>query len=362
MAKGFDITTLGRRKVTEKLSYPYYRLRLAIAAFTSLVVIGTCGFHLIEHWPLLDSVFMTVITLAAVGFGEVHKLDAAGKIFTILLIVFGVGVAAWAVFTTVEVFVSEQGIRDLERRRMKRMVGMMKNHFIVCGYGRIGSSIVKGYLRNGVPFVVVENDADRLEYLRADGVPYIEGDFTSDEVLERAGLFRAKGLIAVTPTDAVNTFIVLSARGMRSDLMIVVRADASAAIPKLYRAGANKVVSPHALGGWWMAATAINPAATDFMEGLSLSDHRKASLFEFIAGDALDGKLFGALDFKGKTGALVVAIRRGEEFTPNPADGFQLSAGDALIVMGNPTQLRRMAPLCDPDSPMIIDLPFELVE
>lgn len=341
------------------LAYPSFRLRLAIFAFTALVLIGTAGYHGIEHWSALDSLFMTIITLSGVGFGEVHRLDVAGKIFTIWLIIIGVGVAAWAVVTIVEVFTSEQGIRDMERRRMRRMINLMNNHYIVCGYGRIGQAIAKGYLRNDVPFVVVDSDQDKLEVARSEGVPYFEGDATSDTVLEQAGIYKARGLIAVTPTDAINTFIVLTARGMRSDLMIVVRADSSDAIPKLYRAGANKVVSPHTLGGWWMAATAVNPAATDFMEGLSLSDHKRTALFEFVAGKSLHDKPFGYFGFKEKSGALVVALRRGQEFIANPDDTLLLQAGDALIVLGSPSQLRKFAPLCDPDSPMKIVLPFE---
>ncbi|MDR3707933.1 MAG: NAD-binding protein [Capsulimonadaceae bacterium] len=362
MSQSFEFRGFGPRRLTDKLSFPLFRLRLAVSAFTSLLVIGTCGYHLIERWSFLDSVFMTVITLAAVGFGEVHRLDDNGKIFTIFLIMFGVGIAAWALFTMVEVFVSEAGIRDLERRRMRRLISSMKNHYIVCGYGRIGRSIVKGYVRNNVPHVVVESDPERVEAARADSVPYIEGDATSDEVLELAGIASATGLIAVTPNDALNTFVVLTARGLREDLMIVVRADSQAAIPKLYRAGANKVVSHHALGGWWMAVTAINPAVTDFMEGLSLADQRINSMFEFVASEALNGVPFGSLEFKSKTGALVLAIRRGGEFIANPQDTFPLVTGDALIVLGSPAQLRKMAPLCNPGAPMTIKLPFELFE
>ena len=277
-----------------------------------------------------------------------------------VLIIFGVGVVAWGLSTTIEVLTSEHGIRDMERRRLRRIIKTMDKHFIVCGYGRIGQSIVKGLRRNGVPHVVIEMEGGRLDLLRADGVPFIEGDAAYDHTLEEAGISRARALIAVTPTDAINTFIVLSARGLRSDLMIVVRADAPENIAKLYRAGAPKVVSPHSLGGWWMAATAVNPAATDFMEGLSLADHTKISLYEFAVSSELDGKVFGSFHFKAVTGALVVAVRRGGEFNANPPNTLVLHTGDALMALGSPEQLKKLAVMCNPKSPVKIDLAFEL--
>ncbi|HEY3328474.1 MAG TPA: NAD-binding protein [Capsulimonadaceae bacterium] len=360
MRRGSWLQIVDKPRFVEKLSLPYFRLRIAISLFTGLMLTGMFGYHLIEHWTLLESLFMTVITLSSVGFGEVHPLSHEGEVFTIFLIVFGVGVVAWGLSTTIEVLTSEHGIHDMERRRLRRIVKAMNHHFIVCGYGRIGQSIVKGLKRNNVPLVVVECEAERLEMLRTDGIPFIEGDASSDQTLELAGIGRARALIAVTPTDAVNTFIVLSARGLNSTLMIVVRADAPENIAKLYRAGATKVVSPHSLGGWWMAATAVNPAATDFMEGLSLADHSKISLYEFNVADELTGKAFGSFHFKTNTGALVVAVRRGGEFHANPPNTLILFKGDALMALGSPEQLKRLAQVCNPKNPVKIDLAFEL--
>jgi len=360
MRRGSWLNIVDKPRVAEKLALPWFRLRIAIALFSVLMFTGIMGYHLIEGWSMLDSLYMTVITLSSVGYGEVHPLDRSGKIFSIGLIVFGVGVVAWGLSTTIEVLTSEHGIRDMERRRLRRVVNAMNKHFIVVGYGRIGQSIVKGLRRNNVPLVVIEMESERLEKLRADGVPFIEGDASYDQTLELAGIARARALIAVTPTDAVNTFIVLSARGLRSDLMIVVRADAPENIAKLYRAGATKVVSPHSLGGWWMAATAVNPAATDFMEGLSLADHTKISLYEFKVADELTGKPFGSFHFKTNTGALVVAVRRGDDFKANPSNTLILFKGDALMALGSPDQLKKLAEVCNPKNPVKIDLAFEL--
>jgi voltage-gated potassium channel len=346
--------------IGKQLTLPLFRLKLAVTIFFFLIVIGTCGYHLVEHWGFLDSLFMAVITLAAVGFGEIHRLDSSGEIFTIFLILFGVGVMGWAFFTMFEVLSSETGLRDLEHHRTRRMVKKMKNHYIVCGYGRIGSAIVRGYQRYGAPYVVIEHDSSRLEYLRNEGIPHLEGDPSSDEMLIEAGIDRAKALISVYPTDAANTFIVLSARGLNPSLMIVSRADFPAAVAKLYRAGANKVVSHHALGGWWMAAAAVNPATTDFMEGISLADRHKTMMYEFSVGGALDGVTFKEAQFREITGALIVSVRRDNEFQANPSDDFLLRKGDALIAIGAPKQLVSLGAICDPESPVLTDLPYDL--
>jgi voltage-gated potassium channel len=330
---------------------PFYRMRLAIGLYIAIMAIGSIGYRAIEHWSILDSVFMTVITLSGVGFGEIHDLDYNGKIFTILLIVFGVSTAAWALVTTFEVLGSEQGIRDIERRRIRRMVNHMKDHFIICGYGRIGRSMIEGYQRSNFPFVVIELSDDRVAELRAAGVPYILGDASNDDILQEAGISRAKALIAVTPNDAVNTYIIMSAKWLNPDLMVVVRAINPDSVGKLYRAGATKVISPHIIGGWWMALTAINPATTDFIEGLRMSDSTEVSLYEFVASETIEGKTFAEMNFKRGTGALVVAIKRTGEFIPNPPDRLRMKAGDAVIAMGSVEQLRKVAAVVNPENP-----------
>ena len=335
----------------QMVSNPYYRMRLAMCLYVAIVAIGTFGYRDIEHWSFLDSIFMTVITLSGVGFGEIHNLDKRGEVFTILLIVFGVSTAAWALVTTFEVLGSEHGIRDLERRRIRRMVKHMKDHFIVCGYGRIGRSMIEGYQRNNFPFVVIELSAERVEELRSTGVPYIQGDASNDEVLQEAGIERAKALIAVTPNDAVNTYIIMSAKWLNPNLMVVVRAINPDSVGKLYRAGATKVISPHIIGGWWMALTAINPATTDFIDGLRMSDSADVSLFEFIASEHVEGKTFAEMNFKRGTGALVIAIKRPGEFIPNPSDRLRMKTGDAIIAMGSVEQLRKVAVAVNPTNP-----------
>lgn len=335
---------------------PLLRLRLALLLGFFILTGGTAGYMGIEHYGFLDALFMTVITLGSVGYGEVKPLDAAGTVFTIVLILFGLGTAAWLFSTIIETFVSEQTLLLLSKKRMTRQVNALKDHYIVCGYGRIGQQIASGYMHDKVDFVVIEQEPGRLEMLREANMPHVEGDAADDETLKRAGIARAAALIAVTPTDAVNTFIVLSARGLRPDLYIVARADTLQNEAKLLRAGASKVVSPHILGGRWMAITAINPAVTDFITAMTEADHAEFRLREVTVADHsfCAGGTFGAAGFKERTGALVVALRAGGEggvFVPNPPDDRKLTPGDILIAIGSPAQLLSLARLLDPSPP-----------
>lgn len=337
---------------------PLLRLRLALLAGGFIVTGGTAGYMGIEHYSFLDALFMTVITLGSVGYGEVKPLDTGGTVFTIVLILFGLGTAAWLFTTIIETFVSEQTLLLLSKRRMTRQVNALKNHYIVCGYGRIGQQIAQGYTHDKVDFVVIEQEPSRVEMLREADVPHVDGDAADDEVLKQAGIDRAAALIAVTPTDAINTFIVLSARGLRPDLYIVARADTLQNEAKLLRAGASKVVSPHILGGRWMAITAINPAVTDFITAMTEADQSKFLLREVTVTEraACAGMTFGAAQLKPQSGALVVALRAGGEggiFVPNPPDDRRLASGDILIAIGSPAQLQGLAALLDPAAPLL---------
>jgi len=341
------------------LRNPLLRLRLAVIAGLVLLAGGTAGYMELEHYDPLDALFMTVITLSSVGYGEPKPLDVAGEVFTIALILFGLGTAAWLFTTVIEAFVSEQTLLLISRKRMGRRVNALKDHYIVCGYGRIGQQIAQGYRQNKVPYVIIEQEPSRLEMMRETDTPHVEGDAADDEVLKSAGIDRAAALIAVTPTDAINTFIVLSARGLRRDLYIVARADTLQNEAKLLRAGASKVVSPHILGGRWMAITAINPAVTDFITAMTDADQTEFLLSEFTVTDdsACAGMTFADARLKEKTGALVVALRSGgtvRVFVPNPPDDRRLSPGDTLIAIGSPNQLTQLARLLNPSHPQAL--------
>lgn len=345
-----------RPPLQELMRNPFVRLRLALLLGLLLLVVGTAGYMIVEHDRPLDAIYMTVITLSTVGYGTVGGFNDAGKVFSIFLILGGIGTTAWVFATVIEVLVSEQTLRILEKRRMDRRVDALSGHYIICGYGRIGQQIAQMYTQERVPFVVLEQEESRVAMLREADITHVEGDAADDEALKRAGIDRARALIAVTPTDAVNTFIVLSARGLRPDLSIIARADRVQNEAKLYRAGASKVVSPHNLGGRWMGVTALNPAVTEFIEAMTEMDHTNFVLHEFTveAQSVFAGQRFDEAALKPKTGALIVAIRQGankHRFAPNPADDLRLSEGDILIAIGSLAQLNALARLVRPSQP-----------
>jgi voltage-gated potassium channel len=240
---------------------------------------------------------------------------------------------------------------------MDKLIDRLKGHFIVCGYGRIGRQIANQYVQNRIPFVVVDMEHERIEQMRADGVPYLEGDASVDDVLIKAGIDRAAGLIAVTPTDAVNTFIVLTARGVRSDLFIVARADYPHNVEKLYRAGASKVIAHHVLGGRWIGVTAVNPAVTDFITAMTELDRTHIQLREIAVdpSSGLAGQTYAAGRLRERTGVLIVAIRcEGDppQFIVNPSDDYIFQPFDILVAIGSPKQLSTLAQIADPDHPL----------
>lgn len=329
---------------------PLLRLRLALLFGIFLLGIGTLGYIMIEGMSPLDALFMTVITLSSVGYGEVQPLDVAGQIFTIGLIIVGIGTATWLFTIVIEALVSEQTRRVLGQKRMNRVIDSLNKHYIVCGYGRIGHEISLGYTQTKIPHLVIERDPERIAELREANIPCVEGDAADDAVLIQAGIHRAAALIAVTQTDAINTFIVLSARGLRQDLFIVARADAPQNERKLLRAGASKVISPYVLGGRWMAVTAINPAVTDFVAAITQADPAVFGVREVqvSAASAFAGQTFGEAQFKQKTGAQVVAMRPASQttgFFPNPPYERQIVAGDVLVALGSPVQLAQLSAL-----------------
>jgi voltage-gated potassium channel len=317
----------------------------AVALLAAVVLAGTVGYMVIEGWGAWDAFYMAVITITTVGYREVHDLSFAGQAWTVLLLFSGVGAALY-VFTLLASVVVEGGLpKRLQKRRQARMISSIKDHFIVCGYGRIGSIIAGQLKQQNVPFVVVERDPVRLQAAMTDGMLAVQADASHEDVLKRVGIDTARGLIAAVGTDAENVYTVLSARVLRPDLFIVGRAEGDDATRKLMRAGANRVVSPYQIGAVQMAQTAIRPAVVDFITLATSSDNLELAMEEITvqAGSLLVERSLLDANLRQRFGVIVVAIQREDrhmDFNPEPDTAIR--AGDKLVVLGRPHSLRRL--------------------
>jgi voltage-gated potassium channel len=320
-------------------------LGLAIAFFVLVVVAGTVGYEVIEGWGPWDALYMTVTTVTTVGYREVHPLSRGGQIFTVLLIVGGVGSVLYT-FTLAAATIVEGGLQHrFEDRRRMRMIEDLHDHFILCGSGRIGSTIAAELRREGVPFVVVDRDPDRLANVLARGDLGVEADASREEVLKQVGIDRARGLIAAVGTDAENVYTVLTARVLKPDLFIVARAETEDAGRKLMRAGANRVVSPYEIGAMQMAQTALRPAVVDFVSLATSSENRELAMEQIAIGPsaAFANQSLVEANLRQRYGVIVVGIRRADgrmEFNP-PPDAV-MHVGDQLVVLGKTSSLKEM--------------------
>ncbi len=323
-------------------------LQLALAAVFCLVAVGTAGFRLIEGWSFLDSLYMTVITLSTVGFTEVHPLSPVGKLFTVLLIVFGVGIALWAATNLVQLALSQDTRTALRRRRMRAEISKMRGHFIVCGYGRIGREVCDSFHRRHVPHVVADTDPANVDELEELGVPFIHGDASDDGVLQALGIERAKGLIAAAGTDADNTFIVLSARALRPDIIIVARSTTPAAEKKLLAAGANRVMSPYVFGARRIAAAATQPNVVEFLDVAMQGGEVSLALEEVLVSEEspIVGKTLADSEIRQRSGVVLVAIKCVDcTLISNPTPDTVIHAGDILIAVGAVPELEKLVAL-----------------
>jgi len=316
---------------------------LAAALFVAVCAYGTAGYALIEGWSAWDAFYMTAITITTVGYREVHPLSRAGEVFTSSVLLAGVGTFFYT-FTLLATLVVDGGLHArLARRRRQRMLDDLTDHFIVCGYGRIGAIIVEELRRQHVPYVVIERDRDRVMAVMEAGGLAVEADASSEEVLTRLGIARARGFIAAVGTDAENVYAVLTARVLRPDLYIVGRAETEDAERKLLRAGANRVVSPYRIGARELAQTALRPAVVDFFQLATRAGNLELAIEQVAigGGSPLAGRSIIDVNVRQRYGLIVVGIQRTSgrmEFNP-PGDAV-MHAGDQLVVLGRADGLR----------------------
>lgn len=317
---------------------PFRGVRIGLGALGLVLVAGTAG-YLLFGFGLLDAVYQTVITITTVGFNSPHPLDAGSKIFTIILILVGVGTALYT-FTAVLELLIEGHMRNLVRRRkMDRDIARMHGHVIVCGWGRVGREVARFLANAGRDVVVLDRDAERLSE-----VPYatVQGDVTDDETLHRAGIDRAATLVAALDTDADNLYVTVAGKSLRPELRIIARARSESSEPKLVRAGADRVVNPQQLGGDRMAAFVVQPHVVDFVDVVMHDGTLEFRLEELTVptSSRLAGTTLRSAHLRDRTGALVLAIRRpGGAFVTNPSPEDVVEAGDVLISVGTAEQL-----------------------
>jgi voltage-gated potassium channel len=314
------------------------RIQFALLAVLAVVAAGCIGYLVLGFGPL-DAVYQTVTTITTVGFRELHPLSTAGKIFTIVLIIAGVGTALYAFSVVLESLVEGHLRQHVERRRMRRDIARMSGHTIVCGWGRVGRAVA-GYLAGqGAAVVVVDVDPQRVAEVT---YPALTGDVTDDEVLHKAGIMRARALVAAINTDAENVYVTLSARSLRPDLIIIARARTEASEPKLLRAGATRVVNPQRIGGQRIAAAALQPNVVEFLDVVMHDGSLEFRLEEIPvrAGSRLAGRTLREANVGETTGALVLALRgRDGAFLANPPMHTPVDAGYVLIAIGTQQQL-----------------------
>jgi voltage-gated potassium channel len=319
---------------------------LLIAAVLALTLcIGTVGFCLIEHWAWFDAFYMTLITITTVGYEEVHPLSPAGRVFNSFLIFFGVSAMFFAVGVVTQTIIELELHDRYGIRRRKRMVSQMHDHFIVCGFGRVGRNASYEFQRASVPFVILDKNQDRIRRAAEAGMLAMPADATNDDDLREAGVLRARGLIAALPSDAENLFIILSAKTLNPRLNIGTRASEEQAEAKLRRAGADTVFAPYTLAGRRLANSLLRPHVVEFLDFATSAVGPKIMLEQVCvgAGTKFVSKTTGAMLSSSGLNVMLLAIRHanGEMIFNPPPDAF-ISAGDYLIVLGERPNLKKL--------------------
>ena len=308
---------------------------------------GVAGYVLIEHWSLLDAFYMTLITITTVGYGEVHPLSGAGRIFTSTLIAGGVGTMLYAFGIFTEMLSEGQLLIYRRRRAMERRINSLQGHFIICGYGRIGTQIVHEFERSSAPYIVVDNNPEAVARLVREDRPHIDGDASGEEVLRQAGIDRARGLISAVDSDERSVYVTLAARALNPTLFIVARAGQPASIRRLELAGANRVISPYGMAGHHMAELALRPALLDVMAYLRHGDSEiGVDELTVRAGCGAVGRSILAAGLSSEKGARLLALRRRDgTLHVDPAADLTLEEGDLIVAIGSVDQLSSTAAL-----------------
>ncbi len=321
---------------------------IVVLMLMALWFFGVSGYMLIEDWSLLDSIYMTAITLSTVGYEEVHPMSPYGRVFTIVLLVWGTGTFFYAVGVIINSFFEGHLKGLLEKKRMDKAIGQLNNHYIICGFGRIGRTIAKVFQEKGIPVVVVEKMDEVLKEVKEAGFPVIQGDATKDEVLIKAGVKRAKGIICVLRSDADNVYITLTARALNPGLMIEARASDHDSERKMIQAGANHVISPYEVGARRMALAVLQPTVTEFLDlavhsaGFDLTVEQ----IEIAKGSELDGVSIRDAAIRARTGCTVLAVQQpSDRMILALGPDYVFSSGEIIVALGTSRGLIKLKEL-----------------
>jgi len=327
----------------------YKRFVISLCILVLVFLIGTIGYIVIEDMSFLEASFMTVITISTVGYETIKQLSTAGTVFTIVLIIAGVGTAAYILVNLADFILSEFLLGRFEQRRMVKMITKLKDHYIICGLGRVGTEIATELTKNNIKFIVIDNAEEPINICRENNWPCIKGDASSDEVLIDAGIKRARGLFAALDTDSENVYVTLSARSLKPSIFIIARAITYETITKLEKAGADRVLSPQIIAGRRMATMAVQPLVYDFLDTMMKAENAEIRLaeIEIKPKSKIENMTIGEASKKYEFGALIISmLKKEEKFSFNkPGAHTKLEPGQKLIVLGTSHQIQTLSDL-----------------
>ena len=322
------------------------KLYISIVLLSIVLAIGIIGFMIVSNETFIDSLYMTVITMSTVGFGTLHELNQSEKLFTVFLIILSIGVYVYAITALTEYLANDNFFQLLKYKKMQQKIQKLKNHTVVCGYGRNGRQAVVKLKKFDMPCIVIEKDKEILEELGRNNIMYVEGDATGDEALENANIRNAKSLITALPSDADNLFVVLSARQINKGFIIISRASNESSIKKLMIAGATNIIMPDKIGGMHMASLVVTPDLVEFVERLTINDETTANLEEISINDLppeMVNKTILDLDLRKKTGCNAIGFKTAlGEYIINPDATTKLEKDTYLIVLGSQEQINKL--------------------
>jgi voltage-gated potassium channel len=315
----------------------------ALISLVAVIVACTLGLMYFEQWTFLDAIWMTIISLSTAGFGDIVPQTTAGRIFLMVMIVLGVGVVAYSLGAIVSIIIESQIYRIMGRDVMREKIAGLNNHIIVCGAGRVGLSVLETIRSENTPYVLIDQNADIVAHLQAQGIVAMVGDASKDEVLLEAGIQRARGLISALSEDPYNVFVTLTARALNPTLHIVARAERQETVDKLKRAGADRVIAPAQIAGQRMASAILKPASVELVDTLFASHNIEVQIEELHIpeGCSLVNTTLRNLN-RDDSNVIIVAIIRGNEIIVSPRAHMDIRAGDTVIAMGSRADLARL--------------------